>query len=123
MLGILLGALVLAALAIIVWRLRFLRRPLCRLTLREGGGLGLDFPITAPEASLGSEEGCTVVISHPRVSRRHAVLTLEGGEFVLRDHSAHGTRVNGSPVKETVLRSGDLIRLGDSVDVIFTRPA
>lgn len=123
MIGILVGALILAAAAIVAWRLRFRRRPLCRLTLREGRSLGLDFPISAPEATLGSEEGCTVVISHPRVSRRHAVLTMEGGEFVLRDQSAHGTRVNGTAVKEAVLRSGDLIRLGDSVDVIFTRPA
>lgn len=123
MVGILIGALILAAAALVAWRLRFHRRPLCRLTLREGRSLGLDFPISAAEASLGSEEGCTVVISHPRVSRRHAVLTMEGGEFVLRDQSAHGTRVNGTAVKEAVLRSGDLIRLGDSVDVIFTRPA
>ncbi|MBZ0269459.1 FHA domain-containing protein [bacterium] len=121
--GILVGALVLAAAAILVWRLRFRRRPLCRLTIREGGTLGLEFPITATEATLGSEESCTVVISHPRVSRRHAVLTMEGGEFVLRDHSVHGTSVNGTPAREAVLRSGDLIRLGDSIDVIFTRPA
>jgi DNA segregation ATPase FtsK/SpoIIIE, S-DNA-T family len=123
MVGILMGALALAAAAIVAWRLGIRRRPLCRLTLREGRSLGLDFPIRSPQASLGSEEGCTVVISHPRVSRRHAVLTLEGGEFVLRDQSAHGTTVNGTPAKEAVLRSGDLIRLGDSVDVIFTRPA
>jgi len=122
MIGILMGALLLAAAAVLVWRLRFHRRPLCRLTLREGRSLGLDFPITAVEATLGSEEGCTVVISHPRVSRRHAVLSLEEGEFVLRDHSAHGTSVNGTPAREAVLRSGDLIRLGDAVDVIFTRP-
>ena len=123
MVKILVVALATAFVAVLVWRLRFQRRPLCRLTLREGGSLGLDFPISATEATLGSEEGCTVVISHPKVSRRHAVLKREGGEFVIRDQSAHGTSVNGTPTREAVLRSGDLIRLGDAVDVIFTRPA
>ena len=106
--------------ALVVWR-RLHPRPLCRLTLREGDTLGLEFPITTRTATLGSEEGQTVVVSHPKVSRKHAVLTLEGGHFVLRDCSRHGTSVNGAQVQEAVLHSGDLIRLGDSIDVIFTR--
>jgi pSer/pThr/pTyr-binding forkhead associated (FHA) protein len=106
---------------LLVLRFRLRPRPIGKLTLREGQSLGLDFPITTRETTIGSEEGQTVVISHPRVSRRHAVLSYEGGRFVLRDCSQHGVRVNGDPVREAVLRSGDLIRLGESVDVIFTR--
>ena len=115
-------ALVLAGASWYWWR-RFRPRVLCTLALREGAGLGLEFPVTARVATIGSEEEHTVVISDPKVSRRHAVLSLEGGDFVLRDCSQHGTRVNGAPVQEVVLHSGDLIRLGESVDVIFTRPA
>lgn len=100
---------------------RFRPRPIGKLTLREGASLGLDFPITDRETTIGSEEGQTVVVSHPKVSRRHAVLTYENGSFVLRDCSQHGVRVNGVSAKEATLRSGDLIRLGESVDVIFTR--
>lgn len=120
--GVFLAAAVLALAAGLWWFRGRKRRPLCTLTLREGQGLGLAFPITTPEATIGSEEGQTVVISHPKVSRLHAVLHLEDGRFVLRDKSHHGTRVNSEPVKEVVLRSGDLIRLGESVDVIFTWP-
>ena len=109
-----------ALVAALLWWRRRNGRPLCVLTLREGQALGLEFPIRTAAATIGSQEGQTVVISHPKVSREHAVLSQEDGHFVLRDRSHHGTRVNSEPVKEAVLRSGDLIRLGESVDLIFT---
>lgn len=112
---------VLAVAGCLGWRLKFARRPIAKLTLREGQVKGLEFPITTTEVTIGSEEGQTVVISDPRVSRQHATLTFEDDRFVLRDCSRHGVRVNGSPCRETILKSGDLIRLGESVDVIFTR--
>jgi pSer/pThr/pTyr-binding forkhead associated (FHA) protein len=116
--GIALAGLVVAAIA--AW---FALRPraLAKLTLKEGREIGLDFPIFGKSTTIGSEEGQTVVISHPRVSRLHADLDFEDGQFVLRDRSKQGTTVNGQPVTETTLRSGDLIRLAESVELIFTR--
>lgn len=97
-------------------------RPLAKLALREGETIGLEFPLSSRETTIGSEAGQTVVVSHPRVSRHHAVIArTEDGVFVLRDRSKHGTTVNGEEVSEHELRSGDLIRLADSVDLIFTR--
>jgi pSer/pThr/pTyr-binding forkhead associated (FHA) protein len=104
-----------------LWWLFFRQRPICKLTLRERDGVGLEFLIKERAATIGSEDGQTVTVSHPRVSRKHALLNLENGQFVLRDRSKQGTRVNGHAVTEAVLRSGDLISLGDSVDFIFTR--
>ena len=63
------------------------------------------------------------MISDPRVSALHAILSWEEGKFILRDRSRHGLTVNGEPIEETVLKSGDLISLADSVDLIFTRLA
>jgi pSer/pThr/pTyr-binding forkhead associated (FHA) protein len=116
-----LAVLAVAVLAAVLWWLFLRPRPICKLTLREGDGVGLEFLITDRAATIGSEEGQTVTVSHPRVSRQHAVLNLEDGQFVLRDRSKQGTRVNGQQVSEAVLRSGDLISLGDSIDLIFTR--
>ena len=96
-------------------------RPLYKLTLREGETGGLDFPVRDREATIGSEEGQTIVVSHPRVSGHHAVLSREEGRVILRDRSTQGTSVNGRRVKEQELKSGDLISLADSVDLIFTR--
>ncbi len=102
------------------WWLR--SRPLAKLALREGATTGLEFPLSARETTIGSDAGQMVVVSHPRVSRHHAVIArTEEGTFVLRDRSKHGTTVNGEPVSERPLTSGDLIRLADSVDLIFTR--
>jgi pSer/pThr/pTyr-binding forkhead associated (FHA) protein len=112
------GALVLGAM--LVWS-RLRPRPLGKLSLREGATLGLEFPIVGREITIGSEDGQTVAVSHPRVSRQHAMLSLEKGEFVLRNRSRNGTTVNGEPVEEAALHSGDLICLGGAVELIFTR--
>jgi pSer/pThr/pTyr-binding forkhead associated (FHA) protein len=119
MLWIGLAALVVAVAAGVVWKLR--TRPVAKLTLREGSGPGLEFPLRTGQVTIGSEEGRTVVVSHPKVSGLHATLLLEGGRFLLHDRSKRGTRVNGRAVDEAELHSGDLIRLADSIDLIFTR--
>lgn len=104
----------------VAWR-RLRPPPLFKLTLREGSQAGVEFLIRTPTATIGSAEGQTVVVSHPKVSHRHAVLEVSDGKVLLRDNSRYGTRVNGAVAREAELHSGDLIRLGDSVDLIFTR--
>jgi len=50
------------------------------------------------------------------VSRQHCVVTLDGERCILRDlDSRHGTFVNGVPIRERVLASGDLINIGSSL--------
>jgi pSer/pThr/pTyr-binding forkhead associated (FHA) protein len=112
-------ALVAAAAAVAAWKLR--ARPVAKLTLREGSGPGLEFPLPRGRVTIGSEEGRTVVVSHPKVSGLHATLLLEPDRSLLHDRSKRGTRVNGAEVEEAELHSGDLIRLADSIDLIFTR--
>ena len=78
--------------------------------------------MSGKETTIGSEAGQTIVVSHPRVSRHHAVIArTDDGTFVLRDRSKQGTAVNGEAISEHVLASGDLIRLANAVDLIFTR--
>ncbi|HET9480735.1 MAG TPA: FHA domain-containing protein [Candidatus Polarisedimenticolia bacterium] len=51
----------------------------------------------------------------PSVAARHASIIQEAGRFVLRDEAgARGTRVNGRPVRQMMLRHGDEITLGAS---------
>jgi pSer/pThr/pTyr-binding forkhead associated (FHA) protein len=53
------------------------------------------------------------VLDDPNVSRRHAQVRREGDAiFVVDLGSTNGTRVNGVPVREHRLVSGDVISVG-----------
>jgi hypothetical protein len=63
--------------------------------------------------TLGRDEENTLVVDHPRVSRRHAALVFAAGEWRLSDlGSKNGTSVNGLAATGEPLRSGDWISLG-----------
>jgi hypothetical protein len=62
---------------------------------------------------IGRLPECTVVLSDPNVSRRHAEVRRQGNDVVVADlRSTNGTRVNGVPVRERVLADGDEIAVG-----------
>ncbi len=64
---------------------------------------------------LGRSSGCTVAVDGPDVSRRHAVIRLVAGGFVLTDlGSTNGTTVNGELITERPLGHGDVIELAGS---------
>lgn len=63
--------------------------------------------------TLGRAPDNLIVIDDSSVSGRHAQLERAGDVYRLKDlDSTNGTRVNGVPVTETVLRFDDRIRLG-----------
>jgi len=46
---------------------------------------------------------------------RHALIIRDGDEYILKDESGcRGTRVNGRPIRRTILKHGDQITLGAS---------
>jgi len=47
------------------------------------------------------------------ISRNHAEIIREGNQFRLVDHSSNGTFVNGKRIKETLLKSGDVITFAE----------
>ena len=68
---------------------------------------------------IGRLPECGVVLADSNVSRRHAELRRSGDSVVLTDlGSTNGTRVNGAPVRERVLISGDEVSVG-STRLIF----
>jgi len=49
----------------------------------------------------------------PGMSRRHCVVSLDNGQFVISDFSRYGTFLNGHRIDgSAVLQTGDLIRIG-----------
>ena len=64
-------------------------------------------------AVIGRASECTVPLNDPRASRRHAEIRPRDDGFVVVDlGSMNGTRVNGVPVHEHLLRDGDEIFVG-----------
>lgn len=71
------------------------------------------FPLDRPVVNLGRRLENQIVLDDPHVSRMHAQLRVREGRFVLFDlGSTAGTRVNGRPIRQHVLRAGDVIRIG-----------
>jgi len=68
---------------------------------------------------IGRLPECGVVLADSNVSRRHAELRRSGDSVTLTDlGSTNGTRVNGAPVRERILASGDEVSVG-STRLIF----
>jgi serine/threonine-protein kinase len=60
--------------------------------------------ISGDSIMVGRDRTCSIVLSHPAVSRRHARITLSGTHVVLEDlKSANGTYVNNTRVERAQL--------------------
>jgi hypothetical protein len=69
--------------------------------------------IEGESVMVGRDRTCSIVLSHPAVSRRHARITLTGSAWVLEDlKSANGTYVNNNRVERAKLKPGDVVRFG-----------
>lgn len=77
----------------------------------------VDHELKEGENLIGRRPECPIVVSHPTVSGRHAVLHAEGGEYVLEDIGSHnGTFVNQERIEGRVkLSHNDAIQFGDVI--------
>lgn len=85
--------------------------PVLRLVPLKGDAI----LVTDDEAIVGREPSCRVVVAHPSVSRRHAVLNRSGDAFSVEDQgSANGTFVNAKRIVTSALKAGDSLRFGSA---------
>ena len=78
-------------------------------------------PVDRDRFVIGRHTNSDLVLPELSVSHRHAVLSFENGQFVLRDApSKFGTFVNGERVQEHRLQHGDRIHLGSGSGVDLT---
>ena len=89
------------------------------LTVLQGPDKGRKFQLPPNQPQLVGRSSEALPLSDSTVSRRHAELTPDDGEWYLRDLSSqNGTYVNGVQITErTRLRLGDQIRTGASLFV------
>ena len=96
--------------------LRIIVRHHCaRMTVRDATGT-FDVPLDGDGFLIGRDPSCTITISDPMASGRHAQLDrISSGDFLLRDlSSTNGLFVNGIRMAEHVLAEGDTVRIGNS---------
>jgi hypothetical protein len=73
------------------------------------------FRLEAENVAIGRRLDNDLVIDNPRVSRKHALIQVKEGRFVIQDlHSTAGTLVNGRRIRSMVLEPGDVIRLAEA---------
>src|SRR5271156_4409005 len=83
---------------------------------------GNSIPLTDEEVSIGREPSNAISLLDASVSRRHCTIQREAEHFKIRDlNSRNSTFVNGVPVAERVLESGDEIKIGSSL-FVFVLP-
>ena len=65
---------------------------------------------------VGRDPSCDLVLHDVKCSRRHAVLEAGPDGIMIRDTgSANGVFLNEQKVERAPLKTGDVVRLGDSV--------
>jgi hypothetical protein len=96
-------------------------QPAARVTISHGPGAGREFGIGAAPVTIGRHDQCDFQVENTWVSRRHARIAWSGTGYVVEDlGSTNGTFVNGERISgPRVLRSGDLLQLGDEVQLAF----
>jgi len=78
------------------------------------------FALPSGEIHIGRDPSNLLSINDLSLSRRHCALSRDDEGYKIRDlDSRNGTSVNGVSVKETRLRHGDQISVGDSIFLLL----
>jgi HD-GYP domain-containing protein (c-di-GMP phosphodiesterase class II) len=81
-----------------------------------GSNRGAIYEIKDESLALGRDENATIQILDQGVSRKHAEIFRIGEMYFIRDlGSRNGTFVNEEDISEELLRSGDEIRIGNTI--------
>jgi pSer/pThr/pTyr-binding forkhead associated (FHA) protein len=79
------------------------------------------YPLSDVTFTIGRDAASDIVVREPAVSRSHAEVRPEAGEFMLHTTGATGTMLNGEPlVSPAKLDDGDRISIG-SLEFTFRR--
>jgi len=82
----------------------------------QGADQGKRFEFLSGPVALGRDTSNPIRLHDTEISRRHAELRLEREGYRIVDlGSANGTYVNGQPIEQTPLQSGDRVQLGQTV--------
>ena len=98
-------------------------KPNARLTITSGPDAGKVLVLPQAELVIGRSAPAGLIIDHPEISRRHARLGYQQGNYFLEDlGSSNGTFLNGQRLQgPQFLADGSEIQLGSEVRLVFSQ--
>ena len=86
---------------------------MAKLVVLSVGMTGRTQELKVDKTTIGRVEDNTFQIAEPSVSSHHCEILLRGSDVVVRDlNSTNGTFINGEKVAESVIKPGQILRLG-----------
>lgn len=86
------------------------------VVILKGYAEGMEYPIDKAVTLIGRGKNCKISVKDHLVSREHAAILFNEGNFVLKDmESTNGTQMHGASIKQADLHHGDTFRIGDTV--------
>ena len=86
---------------------------MAKLVLLSQGLTGQTYELKVDKTTIGRVDDNSFPILEPSVSSHHCEILLKGSEVVVRDlNSTNGTFINGEKIAESVLKPGQILRLG-----------
>ncbi|MBF0345441.1 MAG: FHA domain-containing protein [Nitrospirae bacterium] len=90
------------------------------LKVERAGYPPFTIPIKEEEILIGRTSECGVSLTESFVSRHHAHVFLLDGVYYIEDlQSQSGISLNNKPINYSVLRHGDVIKIGPSIVITF----
>ena len=86
---------------------------MAKLVVLSAGLAGRSHELNVDKTTIGRVEDNTFQIAEASISSHHCEILLRGTDVVVKDlNSTNGTFINGEKVSETVLKPGQILRLG-----------
>ena len=86
---------------------------MAKLVIQNQGMTGRACELQTDRTTIGRVEDNTFQIADPSVSSHHCEVHLRGSEILIRDlNSTNGSFINGEKIAESVLKPGQILRLG-----------
>lgn len=86
---------------------------MAKLVIQNQGMTGRACELHTDRTTIGRVDDNTFHIADPSVSSHHCEVQLRGSDIVIRDlNSTNGTFIDGNKIEESILKPGQILRLG-----------
>lgn len=86
---------------------------MAKLVILNQGMTGRTFDLNVERTTVGRVEDNAFQIADGSVSSHHAEIVLQGADILIKDlNSTNGSFINGEKIAESILKPGQVLRLG-----------